>query len=387
MSSLKLLLLGPPRLEREHVPVDLERRKAFALLAYLAVTGEVQPREALATMLWPDHDERQAYAYLRRALWTLKQALGAQHIAIGREHIGLASRLDPLSGSGQDFWTDVAHFRRLGANCATHGHPASEVCSSCLPLLAEAVALYRADFMAGFTLPDSPEFDEWQFFQTESLRRELAGALERLVGGHSRQGDFAAAIPYARRWLALDPLHEPAQRCLMQLYAQGGQRAAALRQYEECQRLLAAELGVAPEKETTALYEAVKAKKMVGRGARMEERAPSPINDPPSTIHLPGFLASAPPQHGLDAPFVAREQELVELEAASATARSGAGQILFVIGGAGRGKTMLVQEFARHAQASDPELLVVSGYGNVHTGVGDPYLPLTRGLVDADRRG
>jgi predicted ATPase len=58
-----------------------------------------------------------------------------------------------------------------------------------------------------------------------------------------------------------------------------------------------------------------------------------------------------------------------------AAARSGAGQILFVIGGAGRGKTMLVQEFARQAQAADAELLVVSGYGNVHTGSGDPYLP------------
>ena len=66
MSILQLLLLGPPRLERDNVPVDLERRKALALLAFLAVTGEAQPREALATLLWPDHDESQAHAYLRR---------------------------------------------------------------------------------------------------------------------------------------------------------------------------------------------------------------------------------------------------------------------------------------------------------------------------------
>jgi DNA-binding SARP family transcriptional activator len=97
MSSMKLLLLGPPRLERENVPVVLERRKALALLAYLAVTNQPQSREALATLLWPDKDETQAHAYLRRALWTLKQALGVEHIAIGRERIGLASGSDPLS--------------------------------------------------------------------------------------------------------------------------------------------------------------------------------------------------------------------------------------------------------------------------------------------------
>ncbi len=292
MSSLRLLLLGPPRLEREGAPLELERRKALALLAYLAVIAEPQPREVLATLLWPDYDESQAHAYLRRALWTLKQALGEEQVAIGREHVGLAPLPSPSAGvtepslsssKGQSLWLDVAHFRRLLAICGTHGHPPSEVCPACLPLLAEVVALYRADFMAGFTLPDSPEFDEWQFFQAESLRRDLAGALERLVSGHSAQSEFEPAIPYARRWLALDPLHEPAQRCLIQLYAQAGQRAAALRQYEECQRLLAAELGLSPEKETTALYEAIKARKIVDSGVRIEDRPPSTISRPQSS--------------------------------------------------------------------------------------------------------
>ena len=103
------------------------------------------------------------------------------------------------------------------------------------------------------------------------------------------------------------------------------------------------------------------------------------VDEPPLT--LPPFLAAAAPPPGPAAPFVAREQELAELAAAFATARSGAGQILFVIGGAGRGKTMLVQEFARQAQAADPELLVVSGSCNAHTGSGDPYLPFREALT------
>ena len=235
--------------------------------------------------------------------------------------------------------------------------------------------------------PTAPEFDEWQFFQAESLRRDLAAALERLVRGHSSQGELEPAIPYARRWLALDPLHEPAQRCLMQLYAQAGQRAAALRQYEECQRLLAAELGGSPEQETTALYEAIKARKIAERGVRMDDRTPLSDPAPPSTLPLPPFLSAAPQQLGPAAPFVAREQELAELAAALATARTGAGQILFVIGGAGRGKTMLVQEFARQAQAADAELLVVSGYWQRPHRHWRSVSALSRSVDYADRRG
>ena len=103
------------------------------------------------------------------------------------------------------------------------------------------------------------------------------------------------------------------------------------------------------------------------------------VDEPPLT--LPPFLSLPRHTAGPAAPFVAREQELAELAAALATARSGAGQILFVIGGAGRGKTMLVQEFARQAQAADAELLVVSGSCNAHTGSGDPYLPFREALT------
>ncbi|HMQ52224.1 MAG TPA: AAA family ATPase, partial [Anaerolineae bacterium] len=66
---------------------------------------------------------------------------------------------------------------------------------------------------------------------------------------------------------------------------------------------------------------------------------------------------------------------------ALATARAGQGQIQFVIGGAGRGKTSLVQEFARQALADDPDLVVITGNCHAHTGLGDPYLPFREALA------
>src|SRR5690606_22257518 len=125
-------------------------------------------------------------------------------------------------------------------------------------LLEEAVQLYNDDFMAGFTLRDSPEFDEWQYFMSEELRRELGAALEKLVDAFTARGQLDRALDYARRWLSLDPLREEAHQTLMRLYAWSDQREAALRQYRECVRVLDQELGVAPLEETTALYQAIK---------------------------------------------------------------------------------------------------------------------------------
>jgi DNA-binding SARP family transcriptional activator len=77
MSQLALFLLGAPRLERDGAPLQVERRKAMALLAYLAVTGRAHSREALAALFWPEHDQARARAALRRTLSSLNVALGA----------------------------------------------------------------------------------------------------------------------------------------------------------------------------------------------------------------------------------------------------------------------------------------------------------------------
>ncbi|WP_019586623.1 ATP-binding protein [Deinococcus apachensis] len=74
-------------------------------------------------------------------------------------------------------------------------------------------------------------------------------------------------------------------------------------------------------------------------------------------------------------PFVGREQELARLETFLARALTGQGQVCFVTGEAGGGKTALVQAFARRAQDADEHLAVASGNCNAQSGVGDPYLP------------
>jgi len=79
--------------------------------------------------------------------------------------------------------------------------------------------------------------------------------------------------------------------------------------------------------------------------------------------------------------FVGREEELTQLNSVLDRALAGSGQVIFVTGEAGSGKTALVTEFARREQAAHPDLIVALGQGDAHTGIGDPYLPFREVLA------
>jgi DNA-binding SARP family transcriptional activator/tetratricopeptide (TPR) repeat protein len=388
MSGCKLFLFGPPRLEQAGTPLSLGRRRAEALLAYLSVTRQRHSREALATLFWPEYSSARGRANLSRTLSVLNKALGAGCLVADRETVGLRPEAGPsarpldLPGgtSGQGLWVDVTRFQQLLATCATHGHPESMVCAACLSPLAKATALYTADFLAGFTLPGSAEWDSWQFYQTEGLRRELCGALERLGRGHRGQGNWETAIVYVRRWVGLEPLHEPAHRQLMMLYAHCGQQAAALAQYETCRRVLEADLGVTPAEETRSLYEQVRIGAL-GVSTSVPDRSPGIPPQPPAFLQAEGEEAVS-----LRPVFVARERELAQLDAHLAAALDGQGRVVFVTGATGCGKTALMSEFACRAQEIHADLIVASGTCHAYSGVGEPYLPFrdVMGMLTGD---
>src|SRR3989304_186697 len=77
------------------------------------------------------------------------------------------------------------------------------------PWAWSAMDLPRAASLAGSPLRDSPEFDDWQSYQAELLRRELAGALDLQVRGHSARLAFEQAIARSRRGLGGAPFGEP----------------------------------------------------------------------------------------------------------------------------------------------------------------------------------
>ena len=318
MQPLRIALLGSPIVERDGVRVSFDTRKATALLAYLAMIGHPHSRDTLAALLWPDQEPVSARGALRRTLSVLKSATGGDLLIVERGSVAIG---------GPDLMDlDVTAFRELARR--QHEHPAQLSCADCIPELAAAAELYRDDFLAGFALRDSPEFDEWTAFTADGLRQQLAGVLERLVRARVRAGQFELAIETARRWLALDPLHEPAHAMLMRLYAWTGQRGAAVHQYRECVRILSKELGVAPLSQTTALDEAVRA----GRLGRPHPTEKTSAPRPPTIPAVP------PPS-----PLVGRAGEVALF--ASVCAEAGdSGRLVVLSGETGIGKTRLLAD-------------------------------------------
>lgn len=248
MSELRLYLLGVPRIEYQGKPVKLDRRKGLALAAYLTLYPQPQSRDTLVDLLWPELDREHGRSALRSALRSLTMSVDSNWIDGDRAAIAL---------NRTNMWSDASEFTRLLSETEAHNHPPDVVCEQCAELLKQAVALYAGDFMSGFSLKDSIDYDDWQMEQREWLRREFADVVRRLSVFHADLRQFEQAIKYAKRWVTADPLHEAAQRQLMRLYAANGERTEALRQYKQTVDLLDEELATPPEDETNTLYEAI----------------------------------------------------------------------------------------------------------------------------------
>ena len=320
MSKLEIMLLGPPSIAIDGQAITFESRKIMALLAYQACKGAgvAVPRSALAALLWPDSDRARALGALRYTLSKVRNQIDDQWLNVERSQVTLRDQ-PGLS-------IDVAGFRKLVAQLRDN-NVGNNVGDDRNSRLTHAAQLYRGDFLAGFGLRDSEQFDEWQFYQAESLQRDLAWVLEQLIEYQQEQGALEQALETAERRLQLDTLQEKAWRKIMELHVAMDQQALALKQYEECVNVLERELGVPPSGETQALYAQIV-------GGRSYSALPG--------NHLGENQRSIP--HNLQAPatpFLGRELELQELQQLLADPDC---RLLTIHGLGGVGKTRLLRQ-------------------------------------------
>ncbi|MEM7332267.1 MAG: tetratricopeptide repeat protein [Chloroflexota bacterium] len=306
MTQLQLKLLGSPLIERHNVQAQMSTRKTTALLIYLAMTQQAHHRELLMRLFWPESDSKRGRASLRRALADIKKSIGDGWLIVEQDRIGL----NLTANVSVDVW----QFQQF-------------IQSQERKKSIEAIELYRADFLDGFGLRDAPEFDEWQFFERETLRQQFAQGLDALIQWHIDEGAFEQAVPYSRKRVTLDPLHEPAHFQLMYLYSESGQRTAALRQYEQCQQLYESELGIKPSPATRELYKQIKAN-------RTQTPAPTLSRLQQKSHNLPTLSTS----------FVGRETELDQI---IGTFDKPEVRLLTLFGLGGVGKTRLALQVAQ----------------------------------------
>jgi len=213
--------------------IALGARKSIALIASLATApGQRLARDRLAMVLWEDMPDAQARGNLRQLLAATRRL--APFLEADSGSIGFAAGMVE---------TDFTDFEAaIGEDT-----PAA---------LEYAASLYRADLLDGFSLRGRG-FDEWLTGERERLREHAVQLFLRLMERAAATG-VEPAIRWALRILAVDPMHEPAHRALMELYTAQGRHAAALRQYEQLRETLLRELNTRPEPQTDALAKRIR---------------------------------------------------------------------------------------------------------------------------------
>lgn len=361
---LTIRLLGPTAVSRQdnnppaaERPVLLKRRKSRALLYYIASQPQPVTRRQVATLLWGDHTDETARHNLRTTLYSLRQELG-EHLRTEEEWISL-----------EDVEVDARTF------VAALERPKGDD-------LEAVLALYRGDFLSDFDLPDSEEYEDWIAVEREHYRRLAIGGFQLVSQRREEAGDYSAALAALSRALLLDPFQEDLQREGLRLHYFAGDRAGAIRRYEEFSRLLENEMGVQPMAETRTLYNDIVAGKLAapGRTPTAEVTPPIPTASPPIA---PPPIFPAPVLRSLQTtapsgpPFTGRADELQRLVKLSA-----AHQLVLVEGEAGMGKTRLIETYIAHAQ-TDPgdapvPLVLVGRARQLESRL--PYQPLIEAL-------
>jgi DNA-binding SARP family transcriptional activator len=251
---LDVRVLGPMRVAVDGEPLAAPAsRRAWSLLAYLALHPGRHRRADLAARFWPDVLDASARQSLRSATWALRRALGpaAGQLVTSRDEIALDGEV----------WADCRDFARL----VDAGR------------VDEAFALGEGELLAGFD-------DEWAQQARAAHRERLAGVLEARAAAAERDGDHDEAVRWTRRQAAIDPLDEGAHRRLMTRLATAGDRGAALSAYEELRERLRRHLSVAPASATRRLAEEL----------RHEPLAPTTASPTGASARSPSSSGSGP---------------------------------------------------------------------------------------------
>jgi DNA-binding SARP family transcriptional activator len=134
----------------------------------------------------------------------------------------------------------------------THDSAGAELAADCVESLQEAVRLYRGDLVEGW-------YHDWCLYERERLQNMYLAMLDKLICYYEAHRKFELGLLYGSIILRYDRAHERTHRQLMNLQYLSGNRTAALRQFERCVAALDEELGVKPDKLTTALYQKIRA--------------------------------------------------------------------------------------------------------------------------------
>lgn len=215
--TLRLLKSFALSVDQNRVPISSSAQRLLAL------QNMPRSRTYVAGMLWPDVTASRANANLRSSLWRATRT-GHQVIDASTQELAICKHID----------VDI-HV------AATRAHQLLDMSRPCDDILT---ARTREDLSADL-LPEWSE-NEWVLVEQEQYHELRLYALEAMTERLTAAGRHGEAVAAGLAAVRAEPLRESAHRVLMNAHLAAGNRGAALRQYEQCRRVLLEELGLEP---------------------------------------------------------------------------------------------------------------------------------------------
>ncbi|MGH7576534.1 MAG: tetratricopeptide repeat protein [Longimicrobiales bacterium] len=266
--TIRLTTLGGLRVVGDHGELEavFGRRLRAALFVYLAVERRAA-RASLAALFWANCPEEQARRRLRQGLYDLRKVLG-------------------------DGWIDATpHEVRVSTDVHADVHAFTAALERGDP--EAAARLYGGPYLEGMYLVDQTTWESWVDGRRAEYARCFRRACREWLEARRAAGDLRGAVQAAQRWVAPDPFDDEAQHRLIEVLAEAGERAEAIRQYETYARLLEPE-GLRPLDQTATLIERVRSEPATWPDQRDERQTSPPavtLDVSPSKVGRPGPTA------------------------------------------------------------------------------------------------
>ncbi len=245
MARLDAKLFGIPKVTADGRTLSLPYKKADALLYYLVLKRRAA-RSELIGLLWPDSSSQSALKNLRHAIYSIRKELGWDPFSGGqRTVLELAPEVE--------VWCDVSEFLATGEP-----------------------SLYSGELLQGFVVPKAEAFESWLMGERASLQAWYLRVLLEAGQECYSQGELERAEQLCLAYLETDPVEENAVMLLMRICCAQQQFRRAIALYQDLCQQLSSEFGIAPLKETTALYYEI-ADQWNDRASQMDEREEEPL--------------------------------------------------------------------------------------------------------------
>jgi predicted ATPase/DNA-binding SARP family transcriptional activator len=354
---LRIQMLGPFQAWLQQEILTWPTQKSKALFQILLIEpGRLVSTDQILEYLWPDLSPRKAQNNLWVTVSQLRHLLQpdlpprARSAYIHKQGEGYRFK------SESDYWLD-------GESFATH----LAIAQAAPDLLARiegweaAQIIYHGDF-----LEDEP-YAEWAQIPRIQWRRRYEQLLINLAEAYGQNGRFQQAITHCREILTLDNTNETAYRLLMRCHASLGERATALKVYDEAVQTLQDEIDIDPAPETAEL--ALRIQQLEGDWKlEIEERVFSSV------------------QSRFPVPFVGRGKEIDKFTQLLSQTVIGQGQLALISGEPGVGKSRLIKEAIILASQREFRLLSAHCFQVEQSMPYQPLIDLARQVMANDDR-